>query len=272
MQFRVSEENNAPHLLICADEVTDAVSCADLLTDLKLDSLLPWDSERFLRMKPSGKGLLLRQELFSRLLKDTESERVVTSMLDTLTRAKEARDVLSSAECDTARAYIFAELAARTVEFYREAATERDYGRLYSDFSGYFAKECESEGFTVLCSRLGEAAEAARDIVTLRADIDGEIIKLSRECDATMQDKEIACAEKYGIELTFKHCRSMAAQRSIADAAAKLYPAQFATLTAFYNDFGGCFSDGVYGLISELRVAAGYPTASPSLSLSGGWS
>lgn len=125
------------HGLLFTEETLELTSGADMPCDLKLDALLPEGTTDFLRVKPTVAGLLMRRELFSRILLDRENAKMAfEKMRELLNGAKEAHESLEGAVCDKARDYIFSEFAARLADFYRCAAVERSYGELYSVFSG----------------------------------------------------------------------------------------------------------------------------------------
>ena len=60
MENATVTRKHAPHLLLIPGESTEQVSSAELISDLKLDTLLPDECNRFLLMKPNENGFLSR--------------------------------------------------------------------------------------------------------------------------------------------------------------------------------------------------------------------
>ena len=237
---------------------TELSSGEDTPLDLKLDMLLPEGTESLFRVKPTEKGLLLRREFFSKILSDRQSAiQRFENALTLLYGAEAAYKALESAVCDNAKCYVFCEYALRMTEIYRVLAEDHGYGELYGGFSSYFADAVASEEFAELCAKLETVYKAKERIGALDLNAEGEKIKISRETPVSMREKVALCLDAYGISLPATDRKRALIQKGIVDAAATLYPAEFAEFAEFYRVYGDFFDRTVFGIVTEFRLAIG---------------
>lgn len=244
--------------LLFTESNTVYSSGEDTPIDLKLDMLLPEGTAELFRVRPTEKGLLLRREFFAGILADRENAAArFKKRLAMLDRAEEAYKALEGAVCDNARYCIFFEYAKRMVEIYRVFAEDFGYGELYSGFSSYFADAVRNEDFAELCGKLESVAQADNRIGALNLNADGEKIKVSREIPVSMRERIARCLEAYGISAPDSERKRMLIQKSIIDASATLYPAEFAEFAEFYRVYGDFFDRSVFDTAPEFRLAIG---------------
>lgn len=252
----VMSDLKIPHLLF-ENDIPPYTSGEDVTEDLKLDALLPEGTTHYLRVKPSVEGTLLRRELFAAMLADASSTASMLHLKELLSEAMEAGECVKNAVSDNAKSLIFPEFAAKMVAFYLKAATDKNYGKLYSNFSKFFKTQTESEKFISLCDRLENIQKTKKELGDLCVDIDGIKVTLSREPAQTMQDKVAKCAEKYGVEIKRGIGGTCSLQKSIIEAKAKLYPKQFAEISEFYRVYGDFFPTELFEIIPEFTLAVG---------------
>lgn len=244
--------------LLFTDLNTEYSSGADTPIDLKLDMLLPEGTAELFRIKPTEKGLLLRREFFSDILADRESSVArFEKALSLLAHAEEAKQALEGAVCDNAKYYIFVEYAARMSEIYRVFAEKAELGELYDGFCSYFSEAISSPEFGALNNKLNDILESRERIGFLDLNAENEKIKVSRENPASMREKLRLCLEAYGIPMPDSENKFIPLQKSIVDAAAALYPAEFADFAEFYRVYGDFFDDSVFKTALEFRLAVG---------------
>ena len=226
--------------------------------DLRLDTLLPKETVDFFRIRPTKEEFLARREFFTVLLSapETYSEHF-TRLREKLVYASESYDGLSSAVCENARNYIFAEFAARMAEFYSLAAEPRELGALYASFNERFRTKCASPEFSELTKRLGSISVAKATIGAPELNTEGDHIKVSRDPACSMRSKVAACLEKYGIDAECKQQKPLPVEKSIIDALSKLYPAEFAEFSEFYREFNGFFDNGEFECIPQFSLILG---------------
>lgn len=230
----------------------------DTTVDLKLDMLLPEGTAELFRARPTEKGIALRREFFSSILADRENAVArFEKRLAMLDRAEEAYKALEGAVCDNAKHCIFFEYAKRMVEIYCVFADDFGYGELYSGFSSYFSDAVNTEEFTELCAKLESVAKANDRIGVLDLNADGDKIKVSREAPASMRERVALCLDAYGIPEPQSQRKRMLIQKSIANAAAALYPAEFAEFAEFYRVYGDAFDRSIFNTAAEFRLAIG---------------
>ncbi len=230
----------------------------DTPSDLKLDMLLPEGTELLFRAKPTEKSLLLRREFFSRILSDRQNAlQRFENALTLLYNAEESYKALEGAVCDNAKYYIFSEYALRMTEIYRVLAENFDYGELYGGFSTYFADAVASAEFSEICGKLAGIAEAKVRIGALDLNAEGEKIKISRDTPSSMREKLALCLDSYGISHPTTDRKRPLIQKGIVDAAAALYPNEFAEFAEFYRVYGDFFDRTVFGIVTEFRLAIG---------------
>ena len=244
--------------LLFTESNTVYSSGEDTPCDLKLDMLLPEGTVELFRARPTERGLSLRREFFSRILSDRENAVArFEKTLSLLSDAEEAYKALEGAVCDNAKYYIFSEYARRMSEIYRVLAENLDYGELYGGFSSYFAEAVGSDEFAALDSSLAEIGAAMESIGALDLNADGDKIKVSRDAPVSMRDKIAACLDAYGISAPESRCKRMLIQKSIVDATATLYPAEFGRFAEFYRVYGDFFDRSVFDTAPEFRLAIG---------------
>ena len=230
----------------------------DTPLDLKLDMLLPESTEALFRVKPTEKGLLLRREFFTAILSDRENTVAhFEKCLSLLADASEAYYALESAVCDNAKHCIFYEYARKMTEIYCVFAHDRKLGELYGGFSSYFADAVASAEFAELCAKLETVYKAKERIGALDLNAEGEKIKISRDTPVSMREKLSLCLDAYGISLPEADRKRVLIQKGIVDAAAALYPAEFAEFAEFYRVYGDFFDRSVFGIATEFRLAIG---------------
>jgi len=244
--------------LLFTELKTPYSSGKDTPLDLKLDMLLPDGTAELFRAMPTEKGLLLRREFFYRILCNrAEAVARFEKSLSLLADAEEAYKALEEAVCDNAKHCIFTEYAAQMTEIYRVFAEIADYGELYEGFRGFFAEAIASTEFQELCAKLEKMSEVRKRIGALDMKTDGDKINISRETPVSMRDKVSVCLKAYGIPAPESHRKRMLIQKSIVDAAATLYPAEFAEFTEFYRVYGDFFDRAIFGTAPEFRLAIG---------------
>lgn len=237
---------------------TEYSSGEDVPFDLKLDMLLPEGTAELLRAKPSRSELLLRREFFSRILADRENAKDrFENALGLLSDAQESLCALEGAVCDNAKYYIFSELAVRMTEIYRVFAECVDYGELYGGFRAYFECVVASEEFSRLVKMTEAVSEAKKRIGALDLNAEGEKIKVSRDTPVSMREKVAVCLDSYGIPHPESSRKRVAVQKSIVDAAAALYPAEFKEFAEFYRVYGDFFDGDIFNCIPEIRLSIG---------------
>ena len=230
----------------------------DTPLDLKLDMLLPEGTEALFRAKPTANGLLLRREFFSAILSDRQNAlQRFENARGLLYDAEEAYKALDGAVCDNAKYYVFCEYARRMTEIYRVLAEDLGYGELYGGFSSYFADAVRSTDFSQLCGKLEGISEAKARIGALDLNAEGEKIKISRETPESMREKLALCLDAYGISHPVSDRKHALIQKGIIDAAAALYPNEFAEFAEFYRVYGDFFDRSVFEVAVEFRLAIG---------------
>ena len=233
-------------------------SGTDTPADLKLDMLLPDGTSDYLRSLPSQKELMLRREFFTKILSCRENaKRTFHRLSELLEGAMEAHDALKTAVCDNAKHYIFLEFTARMMDAFTVAAEKRDYGELYEGFSRYFENALNSDELKAMKDRLAEVKEAKSKIGSLDLNAEGDKIKVSRDQMTSLRQSVLTCLEKYGIPHSDQEERHPAIQKSIIDATATLYPAEFGVFTAFYRDFSDTLDTSVFECIPQISLAIG---------------
>lgn len=249
------QERNLPWLLF--PNSTVMTSGEDSVYDLKLDALLPEGTAQYLRIKPTKESIMQRRELFSVLLEDSSAVDALVKLEELSTLALEAEERLKNAFDDNGRTFIFPEFAARMSELYKCAASYENYGSLFEQFSGVFKGELETEAFKRFESELSEITACRDKISALGVELDGERTRVTRDATLSLNSAVEACAERYGVEMVASPRTQQLVQKSLIDAATKLYPAEFSRMQEFYREFESFFMMGVSELIPQFKLAIG---------------
>ena len=108
--------------LLFKNEKLPKVMPENVLEDLKLNALLPEEVSGFLLRVPDKENILLRQELFSVLLKNTDAADGIKALKTLLSHGATLYRALNRATCEKAEAYIFPFLLRDITEFEKKAS------------------------------------------------------------------------------------------------------------------------------------------------------
>ncbi len=249
---------NYPRLLF-KNEALPKVMPENILSDLKLDVLLPAEVCDFLLRGADKDNILLRQDMFSRLLSDKSgrAEEEIGALRLLLSDGKRLYRALNRASCESEEAYIFPFLMRDITEFSQKAAEISGYGELFDRFSAFFSNVCSGSAFTAAAGRLGEITEAITGAASLIIKTDGDSSKILRESPEDLTSALEGCARELGINLSGKVMRPFALQKSVAEAAAKLSPEVFGRASEFYLEYRTLISGEIFEYLEELEFIAG---------------
>ncbi len=264
--------------LIFADTVPERVISEDVISDLKLDLVLPSEVTDVLLYKPNEETLTLRRELFQRLIGIKNAEKELDGVLRTLSLSRELYSALNRASSVAASSFIFVFLFSSLSEFCKKATVIKDAGVLYSRFADtlkvlsdsedFKNAEAEAEGLTAELSKISQVVIAT----------EGEASKVYRESEICISERLKECAAELGITLSKKQEKPLALQKGIAEALEKLYPAEFSKAKKFYDNYRMLVQGDIFDYEGELKfilgvlkftgeaVSRGIPYCFPSLS------
>lgn len=243
--------------LLFKDLPTPAVTPADVITDLKLDLLLGEEVTRFLLLRPEKETFLLRQEMFSLMLRQEEAHKLVKDLKTTLGKAKKLYKAHNVTLSDKASSYIFAYLFKEYADFCRSAIEMKKYGELAKRFALVFENVISNEEFINAENDVVDVISALAEVSSVTIKTDGENSKIARECESDISESLKKCANEMGIPLRKKQQPEVALQKDITEAAAKLYPEQFAKASEFASRYRPLISGEIFDYSEELEFING---------------
>ncbi len=243
--------------LIFAETPPERVISGDVISDLKLDLVLPSEVTDVLLYKPSDKTLSLRRELFQRLLNVKDAEKKLDSILSSLSASRELYTALNRASSIAASSYIFVFLFCSLSEFCKKAVALGDAGFLYSRFADTVKALSSSEDFKNAETSAKALAEELSKISRFVIATEGDGSRVYRETESCISERLKACAAELNITLTEKKEKPLSLQKGIAEALEKLYPAEFLKARQFYDNYRMLVQGDVFDYEGELEFIIG---------------
>lgn len=243
--------------LLFADNATPRVIEPDVISDLKLDLILPAEVTDVLRYKPDKESLLLRRELFERLLSEPSSEEKLADTLLSLSFARELYSALNRAPSVASASFIFVYLFSALSEFCKKATALSDVGALYSRFSEILSALSGSESFKAAKVEANELISELDGIKEIVISTDGESSKICVTADSCMSERLKECARELGITLNEKKEKPLELQKAISEAVAKLYPSVFEKAERFYDNYRMLVRGDIFDYTPELEFILG---------------
>lgn len=243
--------------LLFKNEKLPKVMPENVLEDLKLNALLPEEVSGFLLRVPDKENILLRQELFSVLLKNTDAADGIKALKTLLSHGAILYRALNRATCEKAEAYIFPFLLRDITEFEKKASAFSGSGVLLTRFSDFFSDVCGKNDFVSASASLDEILSSLANASSLLLKTDGDNTKVLKESAEDMTASLERCANELGITLSPSAARPFELQKSVAEAAAKLRPEIFDKATAFYLEYRALVHGEIFGYLEELEFISG---------------
>lgn len=243
--------------LLFSDKRTLPVSPAETITDLKLDLLLSEEVTKFLLLKAEKETLLARREMFEALLRDENALSKVAAIKDSLGKASVLYKAHNTTLSDKAAAFIFVHLFGEFAAFCRQATKMAGYGSLSDRFAQVFKSICETTAFIEAEQEQPAVLAVISEAATVVLKSEGENTKVARESEKNIADELRACAKELGVPLRQKENPPIVIQKDIAEAAGKLYPAQFAEAEKFADKYRTVISGEIFGYLEELTFIHG---------------
>ena len=264
--------------LLFAEKASERVINPDVISDLKLDLILPSAVTDVLLYKADRESLNLRREMFKKLLKKESSAELVEKMTESLSLASRLYSALNSADSAAASSFIFVHLFRAVSDFCQKAIVISDAGELYARFTDAVKSLCESETFK---KAEGEAEELCGELAKINEIIiatENESSKIMRESERCIFERLRECAKELGIPLNEKKEAPIALQKSIAEALSRLYPEELKRAEGFYDSYRMLVRGEMFDYLCELEFilgvlrftreaeASGIPYSFPSVS------
>ncbi len=243
--------------LLYADSVPDRSIKPDVISDLKLDMVLPSEVTDILLYKPDRESLYLRRELFEKLLSDPSSEGALSEILDSLSYARELYRALNLAVCMQSSAYIFVFLFDEVVKFCGKVTLLKKAGFLYQRFSDTFKAFSESEKFKAAEEELKSLLPELSVIKEVILSNEGENTKVLKSTGNCISESLRRCAKELGIPLSEKAEEPVQFQKNVSEAIAKMYPSQFERSLKFYDNYRTLLQGEIFGYTSEIEFVLG---------------
>ena len=243
--------------LIFDKKTNKKVMDKEIIEDLKLNLLLSEEVSDMLLYEPNIDNILIRQNMFSLLLKDEKSLDKIEKMTSVLRRCHEKYIKINNSGSEYAASYVFAFLFADLYDFYYEASSDLLYGDRFVSFSNIFKELSNDE-------RIKNAVLVAKDIInefklqdSFYLLTDSELTKVIGERDRNITSSLINCANELGIELSENENLDTFLQPAIADALAKIRPEIFDKAKAFYHENRDLVYGAIFEYIPELVFICG---------------
>lgn len=243
--------------LLFKDTATQNSVSPDVISDLKIDVILPMEVTSVLLCKADKDSLLLRREMFKMLLSKENAVEKLTEISDSLSDARVLYTALNRALTVAASSYIFVYLFNELSFFCERVVSFDGDGFLYTRFSDTVRALSESEAFKtarVEAVSLTEELSAVKDIVIAS---EGESSRVCRSSDNCISERLKECAAELGIALNEKEESVIELQKDIPEAVAKLYPDVFARADKFYSDYRTLIEGEIFEYESELKFILG---------------
>ena len=229
----------------------------DMISDLKIDLLLPNEVSRFLLLKPEKENILARNDMFSRMIESGSAISDVTELWELLSQASLLYKALNRATCEKAETYIFPFLFKYITRFSEKAAKISGYGERFEDFSELFRSICESKDFR-------EASERSTHIIALMEKASTIYIKTTGDHTSVLSESKenitralTRCASELGITVKQSTGRGFALQKSVAEAMARLMPDDFGEANEYYLKYRYLVSGEIFEYLEELTFIKG---------------
>lgn len=243
--------------LIFASEPTERVMSKDVITDLKLDLILPSDVTDVFLYKPDGETLNLRRELFQHLLGRENAAEELDGVLKSLSVARELYTALNRAVSEPQSSFIFVFLFSALSEFCKKATVIKGAGALYRRFTDTLTELSVSEAFKNAENEAEDLTETLSKISQVVISTEGESSKVYRESESCISESLKACAAELGITLTAKKEKPLPLQKGIAEALEKLYPDEFSKAKEFYGNYRMLVQGDLFDYENELKFILG---------------
>lgn len=244
--------------LLFKDAVPEKTVSAEVISDLKLDMILPPEVTEVLLYKPEAETLMLRRELLCGLLKEPmRSEEALDGMLSSLSVSGELYSALNRADSVTAASYIFVFLFAELSRFCHKVESFKADGLLYGRFSETLCELCRSEAFMSAEKESEELLDRLSVIKDIVIASDGENARVISGADECISERLRACAEELGIAISERSEQPVGLQKGIADAVARLYPDEISEANGFYGKYRSLVQGEIFDYIGELKFILG---------------
>ncbi len=243
--------------LIFAETPPERVISEDVISDLKLDLVLPSEVTDVLLYKPSEETLSLRRELFQRLLDVENAEEEICGVLTSLSAARELYLALNRASSVAASSFIFVFLFSSLSEFCKKATGFRVDSALYSRFADTIKALSDCDGFKNAETEASELTAELSKISQVVIATEGEESKVYRESSVCISERLRECAAELGITLTEKKEKPIMLQKGIAEALEKLYPSEFLKAREFYDNYRMLVQGDIFDYEGELKFILG---------------
>jgi hypothetical protein len=273
---------NSPSLLYIDPDLRGEEVGAQVMTDIRLTSLLSESAVSVLR-RPCGKDdILARREVF----KYAETERGKNTLAElrrALVSLSHSSEFLSSARSDNERYAMFVGYARESAAFMSAAAQIESECLLLSRFSGHYMRIMNGQRFAELNDKLAAAEEALAQMGAFHVRVAASGSFLQRPDayppEAALLTERISVASRdIGIDIADDKPHSpKRLSTGFIDAIAKLWPDGFAALRSLYVSFRGLLTDEILEYLHELDYyievtalcdkmrAAGWPVAYPDV-------
>ena len=220
--------------------------------DLQLTQLLKRDAITVSSAVCGPDDILARHDVFRSLeAPDVRSHFVALHRSVTTLSRLDAQ--LASAKCESERNAIFVTLMHEYRDFMRRASKSVGSGTFCSNFSSYFANECDTQRFASLSEAVDRLFPAMTEMQYNVLKIDGEKYRLAPGKMPTYIEALKKRTEELGIEppqLLAAPPRSLSP--AIIGATARLYPSLFAQFAQFREQFAHQYDRSVLAYRAEL--------------------
>lgn len=243
--------------LLFKDAVPEKTVSPEVISDLKLDLILPPEVTDVLLYKPDKESLCLRRELICGLLESPSAAKEISDVSETLSAAGALYSALNRAASVSCASYIFVSLFASLSSFCKKALAFDGRGFLYGRFADTLRELSSSETFKNAETESAVLLERLKDIKELSVASDGENSRVLKNTGECISERLRDCAAQLGITLTESDRKPIELQKGIHDAAAKLYPELFASAKEFYDKYRLLVRGEIFDYIGELEFLAG---------------
>ena len=242
--------------LLFVNEKTSPSTDPSVITDLKLDLVLPKDVTDVLILAPDRDAILKRREAFSLLLADPEAEKRLCELLSDMSEAEELYRAMTAALSENTAAYVFAHLVVKLGALCRSAEKMKGYGFLFERFSGVFSELSGKAEFKEACEKAEALCIRLKECASVVIRTDGESAVISSGENEGMAAALRRCAEELDVPITERAVTKITLQRAIADACGRVYPEVFAEAVELLGNYRSTVTGEIFDYLPELKFVS----------------
>ncbi len=243
--------------LVFADQIPPRVISEEVISDLKLELVLPVAVTDFLLLRPERETLLLRRQTFKALLADDSARETLALLSQTLAKAKELYSALISAQSEKTAALIFPSLLIEIDSFCRAAEKASGYGLLFERFSAAMTEIRSAPAFETAAAEAQRLVEITAPARKISITTDTETARVQKPLDFGIAAALRACANELGIELSAKKTEPFALQKGFADAFGTVYSDRCGMAVDFLKKHRALVTGEIFEYLPELDFLIG---------------